>query len=114
MPKTAGGRVDFLAPCIEGCRRHTLTQASQLQGKQLALRQRLLRAYFTEGEDVSSHEILARLAAEIGLDAERVRAILADGHYADEVRAQEQLYLQHGIHSVPATIINQQHLIAGG
>ncbi len=93
---------------------HRLLHFAQLQGKQLALKQRLLRAYFTEGEDVSSHDTLVRLAAEIGLDAERARDILADGSYADEVRAQEQFYLQHGIHSVPATIINQQHLIAGG
>jgi predicted DsbA family dithiol-disulfide isomerase len=34
--------------------------------------------------------------------------------YADEVRAQEKLYSQRGIHSVPATIINDRHLISGG
>ncbi len=34
--------------------------------------------------------------------------------YADEVRAQEQFFQSRGIHSVPATIVNGQHLIAGG
>jgi len=78
------------------------------------LKQILLRAYFTDGEDVSAHETLLRLAVEAGLDAERARQILADGSYADEVRAQEQFFMQRGIHSVPATIINGQHLISGG
>ena len=84
------------------------------EGRDLALKQRLLRAYFTDGEDVSAHETLVRLAAEAGLDGARARAVLTDGSFADEVRAQEQLYLDKGIHSVPATIINNRHLISGG
>src|SRR3989344_789857 len=35
-------------------------------------------------------------------------------HWAEEVREREQLYLQNGIHSVPAIIINERHLIQGG
>ncbi|MEY4268460.1 MAG: hypothetical protein RIS90_2995, partial [Pseudomonadota bacterium] len=34
--------------------------------------------------------------------------------FADDVREREQLYLDAGIHSVPAVIINRQHLISGG
>jgi len=36
------------------------------------------------------------------------------GEYADAVRERERLYLDAGIHSVPAVIINDRHLIAGG
>ena len=93
---------------------HRLLHWAELEGRQLALKQLLLRAYFTDGEDVSDHATLVRLAGEAGLDVERARAILADGSYAAEVRAQEQVYLDHGIHSVPATIINNRHLISGG
>ena len=39
---------------------------------------------------------------------------LLSGRYADEVREREQFYLQHGIHSVPAIIVNDRHLIQGG
>jgi predicted DsbA family dithiol-disulfide isomerase len=74
----------------------------------------LLRAYFTDGEDVSSHATLLRLAGEAGLDVERARQILGGGEYANEVRAQEQFFQSRGIHSVPATIVNGQHLISGG
>jgi predicted DsbA family dithiol-disulfide isomerase len=93
---------------------HRLLHWAELEGRQLALKQILLRAYFTDGEDVSSHDTLVRLAIEAGLDGERARAIVASDAYADEVRAQEQFFMQRGIHSVPATIINGQHLISGG
>lgn len=93
---------------------HRLLHWAELEGRQLALKQILLRAYFTDGEDVSAHDTLARLAAEAGLDAERARQILSSNDYADEVRAQEQFFQSRGIHSVPATIINGHHLISGG
>jgi predicted DsbA family dithiol-disulfide isomerase len=93
---------------------HRLLHWAELEGRQLPLKQALLRAYFTDGDDVSSHDTLERLAAEIGLDTARAREILAGDAYADEVRAQEQFFQSRGIHSVPATIINGQHLISGG
>ena len=93
---------------------HRLLHWAALEGKQLPLKQALLRAYFTDGEDVSAHDTLVRLAASVGLDGERAREILASGTYADEVREQEQYYLARGIQSVPATIINDRHLISGG
>lgn len=93
---------------------HRLLHWAELEGRHIALKQILLRAYFTDGEDVSSHATLLRLAAEAGLDAERAKQILADDEFADDVRAQEQFFMSRGIHSVPATIVNGQHLISGG
>ncbi|WP_449427319.1 DsbA family oxidoreductase [Rhodanobacter umsongensis] len=93
---------------------HRLLHWAELEGRHLALKQALLRAYFTDGEDVSAHVTLVRLAGEAGLDAQRAQQILAGDTYADEVRAQEQFFQSRGIHSVPATIINGKHLISGG
>ncbi len=58
--------------------------------------------------------MLVQVAAERGLDAQEAQALLASNRYADEVREREQFYLQNGIHSVPAIIINERHLISGG
>jgi predicted DsbA family dithiol-disulfide isomerase len=80
----------------------------------LALKEALLRAYFSDGENVSDREVLVRIAATAGLDAGEARRVLDDGAYADEVRAQERRFQQAGIHSVPATIVNGTHLISGG
>jgi len=93
---------------------HRLLHWAELEGRHIVLKQMLLRAYFTDGEDVSAHATLLRLAGEAGLDVEPARQILADDTYADEVRAQEQFFQSRGIHSVPATIINERHLISGG
>jgi predicted DsbA family dithiol-disulfide isomerase len=82
--------------------------------KEIALKHAMLRAYFTDGEDVSSHATLARIAAEAGLDADRAQQILASDEYADDVRAQERFYTELGIRAVPSIIINDRHLISGG
>ena len=83
-------------------------------GLQRALKEALFAAYFTDGQSPASHEVLARVAGEAGLDAERAREVLASNTYADEVRERARFYLNQGIHSVPAVIINDRHLISGG
>ena len=81
---------------------------------QKALKEALFKAYFTEGQSPASHEVLARVAGEVGLDAAQAREVLASDAYADEVREREAFYQRQGIHSVPAVIINDRHLISGG
>ena len=95
---------------------HRLLHWAELQGpaQQLALKQALLKAYLTDGENPSDHAVLVRLAGEVGLDAEQARAVLASGEYTDATREREQHFLDAGIHSVPAIILNHRHLIAGG
>ncbi|RST55305.1 DsbA family oxidoreductase [Variovorax sp. MHTC-1] len=82
--------------------------------KQVALKKALLKACHTDGENPSDPELLVRLAAEAGLDPQRARAILESEEYAAETRERERLYTDAGIHSVPAIIINNKHLISGG
>ena len=49
-----------------------------------------------------------------GLDPQRAREILAGDEYADAVREREEFYQSHGIHAVPAVIVNDRHLLQGG
>jgi len=93
---------------------HRLLHWAGLEGHQVALKRALLKAYFTDGGDPSDPELLARVAGEVGLDAERARRILAGDEFAAEVRQREKFYLDAGIHSVPAVIIDERHLISGG
>ncbi len=93
---------------------HRLLHWAQLEGKQRALQHALFRAYFTDGDNPGDHDVLVRLAQESGLDAQRARSILAGGDYADETRRQERFYLDQGIHSVPAVIIDDRYLVSGG
>ncbi|MFK2872615.1 DsbA family oxidoreductase [Dyella lipolytica] len=93
---------------------HRLLHWAELEGKQQALKLALLQAYFGEGENVSSHEVLARVAGEVGLDEAKAREVLDSGRYADDVRDQERYYQEQGIRAVPSVIINGRYLIQGG
>ena len=83
-------------------------------GQQKALKEGLLKAYFTDGQSPASHEVLEEVAAQAGLRRSDAARILATQAYADEVREREAFYLNQGVHSVPAVIINDKHLISGG
>ena len=93
---------------------HRLLHWAELEGRQTALKKAFLKAYFTDGQDPSSHDTLVRYAKDAGLDGEQAREVLASGRYTEEVREREQYYQQRGIHSVPAIIIDDKHLISGG
>jgi predicted DsbA family dithiol-disulfide isomerase len=95
---------------------HRLLHWAALQGedKQRALKHALFKAYFTDGLNPGDPGVLRESAAAAGLDADAAAAVLAGDDYADEVRQAEAFYQQQGIHSVPAIIIDDRHLISGG
>ena len=93
---------------------HRLLHWAELEGRHVPLKHALLRAYFSDGKNVSDREVLVRIAGDVGLDAHETRRVLDSGKYADEVRAQELRFQQAGIHSVPAIIVNDTYLIPGG
>ena len=82
--------------------------------KQKALKEALFAAYFTDGQSPGSHDVLVRVAGQVGLDTAQAKAVLSTDMYATEVREQAQFYMGQGIRSVPAVIINDKHLISGG
>lgn len=93
---------------------HRLLAWAEKEHRQLELKHALLTAYFTDGENPSSHEVLVRTAVKVGLDGQRASEILNSDEFADEVREREEFYRSQGIQAVPAVIINDRHLIQGG
>ena len=81
---------------------------------QRALKVAMLKAYFTDGRNVSDHGVLLQLAGAAGLPEGEARALLASARYAEEVEAAEAEVHAQNIHAVPAIIVNQRHLIQGG
>ncbi|HZA79158.1 MAG TPA: DsbA family protein, partial [Acidimicrobiales bacterium] len=78
-----------------------------------AVEQRLFRAYFTDNLDVADHRVLARLAAEVGLDAALAAEALAAGAGDDQVRAEEAQATELGISAVPTFVIEGRWAIPG-
>ena len=93
---------------------HRLLHWAEGEGRQPALKRALLVANFSEGRNISDRDTLVDIAAGVGLDAVRARQILDSNEFADEVRAAEQFFIQAGISSVPAVVIERKHLISGG
>ena len=58
--------------------------------------------------------VLADAAAAAGLDRDEAARVLADGLYAAEVRAAEDLWRSRGINAVPAVVVEGKYLISGG
>jgi len=82
--------------------------------KQRALKKALLVACHGQSQSMESHAVLLRAVQDAGLDVRRAQGILSSDEFADEVREREAFYTRQGIHSVPAVIINDRHLISGG
>jgi predicted DsbA family dithiol-disulfide isomerase len=104
LDRTAGGN-SFDA--------HRLLHLAAAAGLQDRLKERLLRAYFTEGEAIGRPDVLARLAADAGLDPAEVDEVLAGERFAAEVRADEHRARLLGINGVPFFAIDARYGISG-
>ena len=92
---------------------HRLLHLAAAKGVQGAMKERLLRAYLTEGEAIGEPAVLARLAMEVGLDEAEVRAMLAGDAYAAEVRADESNARDIGINGVPFFAVAERYGVSG-
>jgi predicted DsbA family dithiol-disulfide isomerase len=92
-----------------------LTWALETDGaeRQGALKQALLRAYFTDGLDVADHTVLADLAGAAGLDRAAADELLASDRYAAEVRAEREEAHRNGIAAVPTFVVEGEWMLQG-
>jgi predicted DsbA family dithiol-disulfide isomerase len=86
---------------------HRVVHLAHDHGLQDAMKERLLRAYLTEGELVGDHQTLVRLAVEVGLDEDEVRRTLAGDGYAEQVRDDERTAGRFGISAVPTFVVDR-------
>jgi predicted DsbA family dithiol-disulfide isomerase len=92
---------------------HEALHAAKAAGRQAELKERLLRAYFTEGRHIGRAEQLADLAAEVGLDRDVVLAALRDGTYRADVAADIAQAAAYGIRGVPFFVIDGRYGVSG-
>ncbi len=95
---------------------HRLLYLAEREGTpatQRDLKRALLAACHTRSERMADHAVLLACAIKAGLDDARAREVLDGEEFAADVREREMHYTSRGIHSVPAVVINDQHLISG-
>ena len=72
------------------------------------LKEALLHAYFVEAQNVADHDVLTRIATEVGLDEVAVKSVLTTDEYADEVEADIRQAAAYGATGVPFFVIDRQ------
>ncbi len=77
------------------------------------LKEALLHAYFVEAQNVADHDVLTRIAAEVGLDEVAVKSVLTTDEYADEVEADIRQAAAYGATGVPFFVIDSKYGISG-
>lgn len=92
---------------------HRLLHLAAERGVQEQLKERLLLAYFTEGEPIGDPAALQRLATEVGLEADLVAQTLSSDAYADDVRADESRAAALGISGVPFFVFDEKYGVSG-
>ncbi len=82
-------------------------------GLQDTVKERFLRAYFTEGQDVSDHGVLRALATEAGLPAQQVDDVLASSAFARDVVTDQAQAQAYGANGVPFTVVDGRYGVSG-
>jgi predicted DsbA family dithiol-disulfide isomerase len=92
---------------------HRLLHLAHAHGKQAEMKERLFRAYMHEGRSIADHDVLLELATEVGLDRDRVAAVLGSDELGDAVRTDEALARELGINGVPFFVIAGRYGVSG-
>ena len=92
---------------------HRLIHLGVEHGLQDEVKERFLRAYFTESAPIGEPQVLARLATEAGLPPSDVAEVLASDSFAAEVREDEHGARLLGIVGVPFFAIDERYGVSG-
>jgi predicted DsbA family dithiol-disulfide isomerase len=92
---------------------HRLLHLAKDRGVQGAVKERLLLAYFTDGESIADRPTLARLGAEAGLDGTEAAEVLAGDRYLADVRADQAEAAALGIQGVPFFVLDRKYGVSG-
>lgn len=105
-------RFDLMKP-VRTRLAHELLHFAHFAGKQNELKERLLKAHFEEGVNVSNEAELVRLAGEVGLDTEAAATALREHTYADAVADDIHTAGKIGVQGVPFFVLAGKYSVGG-
>jgi predicted DsbA family dithiol-disulfide isomerase len=106
-------RFDLIESMPNTRRSHLLIAHAGRSGRQSAVKERIMRAYFEEGCDIGDIDVLVRLGVEAGLAERESRSALVLRAGQDGVIAAERHAAVLGITGVPTFVFDGQYTISG-
>lgn len=94
-------------------RAHQLIHLAGTHSLAPQMKERLLRAYFSEGANLSDVDTLVKLAGEVGLSTQEASEALQSAQYAQAVRQDEAQAQALGINGVPFFVLGGKYGISG-
>lgn len=94
-------------------RAHVLLDAAEPRGTQHALSVALFQAYFLEGEDVGSPDVLARIGSQHGFDRDEAYALVTDETAMGRIREFAAEQGASGIGGVPFFVFDGRYAVNG-
>ena len=92
---------------------HELIHFAKSKGRQLEMKERLLKAYFINGEHVGRIPDLVAIAVELGYDKDEVTEALESHRFLADVKADVALAQEYGIQGVPFFVIDGKYGVSG-
>lgn len=92
---------------------HRIAKWANQFGKEDAITNRFMKAYFTDGLNIADHKTLQSLVKELGLNEEEALKVLQSEQYKDQVKAEMQESRQIGVQGVPFFVLNRKYGISG-
>jgi predicted DsbA family dithiol-disulfide isomerase len=92
---------------------HRLLHWAALEGKQNAVVDCLFKAYFREGHDISSHDILTNIATSVGMQADVTRHLLMSSADEKDIQDRDAAARERGVSGVPCFVIGNHYVIQG-
>jgi predicted DsbA family dithiol-disulfide isomerase len=92
---------------------HQLLHYAKTQGKQVQMKERIMSAHFVEALHVGRIDVLAQLAADIGLDRAEVMRVLESGEFIPAFEADVEQARAYGISGVPFFVIEGKYGVSG-
>jgi predicted DsbA family dithiol-disulfide isomerase len=77
------------------------------------LKRAIFRTYFVANRNIGSPDVLAELAAGLGLDGDDLRRALVEGRHRAEVEAQYQEARELGVTAVPTFVADDRYALVG-
>jgi predicted DsbA family dithiol-disulfide isomerase len=114
MAKEQGLEFDFEKAKVANTKNaHRLIHFAKKQGKGGEMKERLLKAYFSDGENVDDPNTLIKLGADIGLNESEIKSMLASNQFDDAV--DQDIYESRliGVRGVPFFVLDRKFGISG-